>query len=318
MFYALCVTLCLAVLFMVMAGASLACTALLRLLGARLRQATPWLAANLLFALRALPLLLALTVTFGFVLPAFLKFEPRSTRELMGWPLMGLSLLGCGLVFVIATRSLRLISGTRRVQKEWRLKSTKLQVLGIDVPLYEVEGPVTLMAVSGIFRPKIFVGRLVAESLSSTELSAALVHEMAHVRSLDNLKQFLLRITRISRKEDVEWTNASEMAADEAAVACGASVLDLSSALIKVGRLGKGSLQDAVIASHLLPASACGSVEMRATHLQKLMESDCRPQGRTRHEYYGLALMVLLLALYVTSVNSALPWIHEALEFLVR
>lgn len=319
MFYMLCVTLCLAVLFMVMAGASLVCTALLRLLRPLLRQATPRLAANLLFTIRALPLLLAFAVTFGFVLPAFLKFEPRSTRELMGWPLMGLSILGCSLVLAIATRSFRLISGTRRVQKAWQLASKRLHVPGIDVPLYEVNGPATLLAVGGIFRAKIFVGRLVAASLSSTELCAALVHEMAHVRSRDNLKQFLLRITRVSRKEDREWTNASEMAADEAAVARGASVLDLSTALIKVGRLGKGALQDAVIASHLLPVSACGSMEMRVTHLEKLMETDCRPQSHaTRHQYYGIVSIALLLVFYAISVNAVLPWIHEALEFLVR
>lgn len=318
MFYVLCVTLCLAVLFMVMAGASLVCTALLRLLALRLRQATPRLAANLLFTMRALPLLLALVVTFGFVLPAFLKFEPRSTRELMSWPLMGLALLGCGLVFVIAMRGLRLISGTRRIQKKWQLTSTKLNVPDIGVPLYQVEGQATLLAVSGIFRAKIFVGQLVAESLSRTELSAALVHEMAHVRSLDNLKQFLLRITRISQSEDTAWTNASEMAADEAAVARGASVLDLSSALIKVGRLGKSNLHDAVIASHLLPVSACGSMEMRVTHLEKLIEGDCQPQSRAGRQYYGFISIVLLLGFYLMSVNAVLPWIHEALEFLVR
>ena len=318
MFYVLCVTLCLAVLFMVMTGASLVCTALLRPLRSPLRQATRRLAANLLFTMRVLPLLLAFVVTFGFVLPAFLKFEPRSTRELMSWPLMGLALLGCGLVFVIATRSLRLISGTRRVQKQWQLTSTRLHVPGIDVPLYEVDGPATLLAVSGIFRAKIFVGRVVAENLSSTELSAALVHEMAHVRSLDNLKQFLLRVARTSSKGDMEWTNASEMAADEAAVDRGASVLDLSSALIKVGRLGKGDLQDAVVASHLLPVSACGSMEMRVTHLQKLIEGDCRPQSHARRQYYGLIPILLLLGFYATSVNTVLPWIHEALEFLVR
>lgn len=318
MFYVLCVTLCLAVLFIVMTVARLVCTALLRVLGPLLRRATPRLTANLLFSVRALPLLLALVVTFGFVLPAFLKFEPRSTSELMGWPLMGLAILGCGLVLVIALRSLRLIWATRRIQKAWRSASTKLHVPGIDVPLYVVDGPAALLAVSGIFRPKIFVGRLVAKSLSPPELSAALVHEMAHVISLDNLKQFLLRITRVSRKEDVEWTNASEMAADEAAVARGVSVLDLSSALIKVGRLGRGDLQHALIASHLLPVSACGSMEMRVTHLEELIENDCRPQSHFRHQYYGIVSIILLLGFYGLSVNAVLPWIHEALEFLVR
>ena len=59
-------------------------------------------------------------------------------------------------------------------------------------------------------------------------------------------------------------------------------------------------------------------MEMRVTHLQKLIEDDCRTQSRTRHQYYGLISILLLLGFYAISVNTVLPWIHEALEFLVR
>src|SRR5437016_9182377 len=272
MFYVLGIALCLAVLFMVMTSASLVCMGCLRLLRPLLRQAAPRLSANLLFAIRTLPLLLAFLVTFGFVLPAFLKFEPRSTRELMSWPLICLAVLGACALLVIGTRGLRLISATRQVQRQWRLAATKLQVPGIDVPLYQVDGPATLLAVSGVFRPKIFIGRQVAATLTPAELGAALIHEMAHVASFDNLKQFLLRTTRVSRLADIDWTNASEIAADEAALARGASVLDLSSALVKVGRLGHGiSVHDGILASHLLPISQGSSMEVRVTHLQKLL-----------------------------------------------
>ena len=222
-------------------------------------------------------------------------------------------------MLVIGTRCLRLISATRQVQRQWRLAATRLKVPGIDVPLYQVDGPATLLAVSGIFRPQIFIGRQVANTLTPAELSAALIHEMAHVSSLDNLKQFLLRITRLSRQADVDWTNASEMAADEAALACGASVLDLSSALIRVGRLGQGvSMHDAIVASHLLPASPGSSMEARVTHLQELLEGHCRPHRDAGHGYYVFFPMLALVLSYATSVNAALPWIHDALEFLVR
>src|SRR5438552_9960279 len=159
MFYALCVALCLAVLFLVMTSAGLVCSVCSWLHRSRLRQAAPRLSANLLFTIRALPLLLACLVTFGLVLPAFLKFEPRSTGELMGWPLLGLAVLGASVMLVIGTRCLRLISATRQVQRQWRLAATRLKVPGIDVPLYQVDGPATLLAVSGIFRPQIFIGR---------------------------------------------------------------------------------------------------------------------------------------------------------------
>ncbi|HEV3040828.1 MAG TPA: M48 family metalloprotease [Candidatus Angelobacter sp.] len=319
MFYTLCVALCLAVMFIVMAGAGLICSVCFWLFKPVLRQVPPRLAANLLFTIRALPLLLAILVTFGFVLPSFLKFEPRSTSELMGSPLLGLAILGTLALVVIASRGLRLISATMQVQQQWQSAATRLRIPGIDVPVYQVDDAGILLAVSGMFRPKIYVGRQVASTLTSAELSAALIHEMAHVTSLDNLKQFMLRITRLYPQADVEWMNASEIAADEAALARGASVLDLSSALIKVGRLGHGVLaQDAIVASHLLPASAGSSMEVRVTHLQKLLEGNCRPHRAVNHSYYGFCSLLLLSIAYATCVNTILPWIHEVLEFLVR
>src|SRR5205807_9913672 len=109
MFYALCAALCLAALFLVLAGAALICALALRLFRPLLRRAGHRTFANSVFTLRALPLLLALVVTFGFVLPAFLKFEPRSTGELMSWPLLALAALGALVLLVLGMRSLRLI-----------------------------------------------------------------------------------------------------------------------------------------------------------------------------------------------------------------
>src|SRR5205807_4824700 len=115
---------------------------------------------------------------------------------------------------------------------------------------------------------------------------------IAHVSSLDNLKQFLLRITRLPRWTDAAWTNASEIAADESALARGASVLDLSSALVKVGRLSHGCpLREPVVASHLLPVTTGSSLEMRVTHLQRLLEGRSQPfheAGHSGSKYYRI------------------------------
>ncbi len=327
MFYALCIALCLATLFIVMTGSGLMCAVCLWLLRPLLRRATPRTSASLLFMVRTLPLLLAILVTFGFVLPAFLKFEPRSTGELMGGPLLGLAALGTCMLIVMGVRGVRLVWATRQAQRQWQMASTRLHIRGIGVPLYRVDGPATLLAVSGVLRPRIFIGREVADTLTAGELSAALIHEMAHVTSFDNLKQFLLRVTRPPRWTDIgwsdtEWIHASEIAADEAALARGASVLDLSSALIKVGRMGQGrAMRDMIVASHLLPVATGSSMEMRVNHLQKLLEGHCQPRcdvSSPDHKYYRILPILLLALTYVTCVNAVLPWIHEALEFLVR
>jgi Zn-dependent protease with chaperone function len=322
MFYALCIALCLAALFLVVTGTNMLCMGSWWLLRPLFRRVGPQASANLMFTIRALPLVLGVLVTFGFVLPAFLKFEPRSTGELMNRPLFVLAALGALMLLVMGIRGLRLVWATMLAQREWRMASRELHIQGIDAPVYRVAGSSALLAVSGVLRPKIFIGTEVVDSLTPHELSAALTHEMAHVRALDNLKQFLLRVTRLPLWTDVDWTNVSEIAADEAALTQGASVLDLSAALIKVGRLSHARpTREAIVASHLLPVATGSSMEIRVTHLQKLLEGKCHPHhdaGSAGRKYYRILPILLLVVSYGACVNAALPWIHEAIEFLVR
>jgi Zn-dependent protease with chaperone function len=194
------------------------------------------------------------------------------------------------------------------------------------VPVYCASEPSPLLAVTGLLRPRIFVAQRVVEKLSSGELFAAIAHELAHVSALDNLKQLVLKTTRppewfkLFRKSDALWLNASEMAADEGALAGGASALELSSALIKVGRLSRNiPVGDLIAASHLLPLNTQSCIEMRVDHLRKLLESegDMPPNQRGRRNYWPVLGLSLLLG-YAICVNAVLPCIHEVLEFLVR
>jgi Zn-dependent protease with chaperone function len=324
MFYVLAVALCLAVLFLVLVSTSLLCMTGFRLLLKVVHPTAPGAKANLLFMARILPLALACIVTFGLALPAFLQFEPYSTEEGMGFRLMALAALGAVVLAGMVARGVRLLRATGDAQRAWRQRSQKLHIDGLRVPVYCVENGGSLIAVTGIFRPTIFVAREIARTLSPEELRAALSHEMAHVSSFDNLKQFLLKITRAPRwlkalyAADAEWTNASEIAADHDALAEGASVLDLSSALIKVGRLNWPLATRRAVASHLVP-TACGSaLESRVTRLSELLEgkSAAPAHGAKRG---NLALPgVIALATYVACIHALLPAVHEALEFLVR
>jgi hypothetical protein len=147
---------------------------------------------------------------------------------------------------------------------------------------------------------------------------------MAHVSSFDNLKQLLLKITRAPRwlkamdAADVEWTNASEIAADHDALAEGASVLELSSALIKVGRLNRPLTTRRAVASHLVP-TACGSaLESRVSCLSELLEGkSTAPVHEAKRGNLALPV-VIALATYIACIHAVLPAVHEALEFLVR
>jgi Zn-dependent protease with chaperone function len=329
MFYLLSIALCCAVLFIVLAVASVLCI----WIGRRCRPAAsslaPATAANLLFTIRVLPVLLAGLVTFGFALPALVKFEPRSSGELVGWRLLALAVLGALALIMMAVRAVNIIRSTRLVRASWSRHSERLRLEDAGVPVYclDGDGPGSVLAVLGFLRPKIFVARRILETLTRAELLAAIEHERAHVTSLDNLKQLVLKVTRLpgwlglSGVADSAWTNASEIAADEAALASGASVLDLSGALIKVAVLSSQAVVgETVAASHLVPAGRGSCLQARVDRLQEILEGD-DPVHRTAPRNRG-AKIVIPLALaaiaYVACINTVLPWVHEVLEGLVR
>lgn len=327
MFYVLSAALCLSVLFVVTAGASAICMVAARSLSHRFENIKPRTAANLLFAIRMLPFLAAWVVAFGFVLPAFLKLEPRSTAEGMSLKLASLALAGAALIVSLMMRIARSLQATAQVERDWRRHSHELQTAGFRAPLYCVEGAFPFLAVTGLLRPRVYVGRSVVELLSPVEMQAALAHEMAHVRSFDNLKQLLLKSLRWPGALDnligsiSTWVHASEAAADEEAVAAGAVALDLSSALVKMGRIARGYIPGPrILASQFTPYAAASSLPARIARLERLLEDGppvvkVRPLGNGT--IFALSLAAGILA-YAAGINAILPWIHDALELLVR
>jgi Zn-dependent protease with chaperone function len=326
MFYLLCLTLCLTVMFLVLSFSSVLSLPLARLLERELEQANARTAANALLAFRLLPFSLAVAVSFGLALPAFMKFEPPATKEMINVPLVFLACLGCAVLALMAFRGLRMWRTTCFMQREWEKHSQPLTLQ--SVPLYRIDTQKSLLAVTGVFKPRIYVSSAVADALTEEELSAALSHEIAHVRSLDNLKQVLMKIVappawlhRLQPTGDA-WLRASEVAADESALAHGASALELSSALIKVSRLslgGASGLSSSVAASHLVPCGCSSATLTRAAHLRDLLErgSIAVPESGTpkRRMFMALALVVVT---YIVCLVTLLPAVHEALEFLVR
>src|SRR4030081_855570 len=169
MFYVLATALCLAVMLLVLVTASLLCAPLARLAVKIFRTTTPGRKANLLFSVRLLPLTLACMVTFGLALPSFLEFEPYSTKEGMGLRLMALAILGALLLGGMLARGVRILRATRATHRNWRERSKKI-VSGLRVPVYSVEENASLLAVVGVFQPRILVAREITEVVSHDEL----------------------------------------------------------------------------------------------------------------------------------------------------
>jgi hypothetical protein len=323
-YYWLAAALCLSVLFLVIAVVSPLCWASLRCLRTALYRLEPRETASLLFALRILPVVLGAVAALTLALPAFLEYEPRATGEGMSAKLGLLALAGSLALGAMAWRGARLLYLTAQVRRQWQTHAQPIRIDGFALPVHCVDGAGPLLSVTGVFRPKIFVGRDSVRLLSPQELSAALSHEMAHVRSFDNLKQFLLRITQPPKwlarfaGNDAGWIAAAEIAADDDALQGGASALDLSSALVKIGRLTPCRVE-AVLASQLVPERSLSAVEMRVARLERWLEESPSPKKAYQPRPSRILLPVLAAAMiYAVCIGSALPWVHEALEMIVR
>jgi Zn-dependent protease with chaperone function len=325
MFYLLCISLCFAVMFIVIAAASLALLPLQRILSGARRRRRPSTTANLIFIVRTLPFLLGVVAAIGLVLPAYLEFEPSHTTEMPGLPLLICSLLGAMIVGTAVMRCWRILRTTWRMQNNWLRQAQLDSRYRDEIPVYRLESPSSLLAVTGILRPRIIMSKDVADVLNTPELEAALAHELRHVRTGDNLKQFVLKVTRLphwlsfSRHLDFGWVSASELAADEGAIAAGVSALDLASALIKVGRLSvSGHAPAEFAASHLV--DGCGTAtQTRVARLRELLqnESSSGILETADSPAYAPIVFSTLLLVYIVLLTS-LPAIHELLEVLVR
>src|SRR5579864_1580130 len=84
MFTARCIGVSLAVFVLLYVFLSLGVSRGWKLIRRMFRPRSARTAADLLFALRMLPLALSSLVTFAFTLPSFLLLEPRSTNEAIG------------------------------------------------------------------------------------------------------------------------------------------------------------------------------------------------------------------------------------------
>jgi Zn-dependent protease with chaperone function len=314
MFVIRCIGVSLAVFVLLYGMVSLLVTLGWKRLERSTSRMTPARSAALLFGIRVLPLAVAAAVTLIFTIPSFLILEPEASGEAIGEiPLV----LGAACLALLITGFVRVIRAQLRTQRtvsEW-LRHAKSVQGGMRVPVYCTNPGSPTLTVAGLCSPRVLVSEKAVSVLSETELQTALRHEMAHVDRYDNLKKLFFRFSVFPGMSGLEsaWSDAAEMAADDAAVRNLPDALDLASALIKLSRLAPVE-PCAAFTTGLLQRSR-HSISAR---IQRLSQWTAPAQSKPRQMWYVLGPAVATAVCLAVSYSSALSAMHEVTEWLVR
>jgi Zn-dependent protease with chaperone function len=315
MFAVRAIAVSLSTFFVVYCASSLAVSLWWKALRRWDRQLSMRRRADLLFALRLLPLVAATIVTAVFTIPSFLLLEPRGIDEPMSVFLLLLGLAGAAVgIYGLANASIAIVRA-RQTIASWSDRA-ELASSNNNIPVLRISPAVPAMATAGIIHSKIMVSSVAESLLAAGELQTALNHELAHVRRRDNLKKLLLRFATFPGMTalDEAWLEATEMAADDAAVSSRSDALDLASALIKLSRLGPADPSaDLTMALIHRPASV-----MNARVERLISWNDARPDENSISLRYGLAVAIGMSAILAVTYTQLLVHVHTATEWLVR
>lgn len=262
--------------------------------------------------------LFAGAVPASFVLTIFMpthwRFEPAQADETFGFVLGGLALVGA----LIVGRSLFRAAGL--LWSDRRLAAVTTHVASpIGDGAYEVRG-LPGVALAGILHPRVIVGSDALAALTPAELDVAISHEVAHQRSRDNLKRFLIACapdlfgwTRTARDLEARWQAESECQADAFAVRGeGERAAVLASALVKVAKLTQRRV--AVMQS---PAwSAFHVPSLLETRVRRLVGGPLAAPASVGRLWRGAAIVVAAAAVAAGCSDFSYA-LHEVTESFV-
>jgi hypothetical protein len=271
-------------------------------------------AADLLFALRMLPLAGAAMITAAFTVPSFLLLEPRSIDEPISSALAALAIAGVGLcVFGLVNAAVGMFRASR-VISAWTFGAESCKT-AFGLPVWRISQAWPAMTAVGIRHPKIFFSGAAEFVLNDSEMLAALRHEAAHVRHRDNAKKLLLRFVTFPGMRGLEaaWLESTETSADEAAVSTASEALDLASALVTLSRL-----LPAEPALDLTTAIVSGPIAIINARVERLIAWHERPAPRNSSHVWLWINAGLVAAAIALGYGPLLIRIHAATEWLVR
>ena len=330
MYELLGVSIILAALMLLNAGASLVTALLWRLLAPAAASRSARTRADLLFTLRLAAPAIAVVAVFLFVIPSYLDYEPYTTPEVVSKKLAALALLSFASIAFAAVRTIRSSHATAALRKQWLSKAERIEVPGINVPAFRIPHQFPIVAIIGTFRPRLFIADSVLTSLSNDEMAAAIAHECGHLDARDNLKRTLLRMCRdtlllvpFGRTVERMWAENAESAADEFAARQSAdTALNLASALVTIAKMvPAGARADVPLGAYLVGAEETQGVKSR---IRRLIEMASNNSLRRKSESFshllpiGSLITLTIVAAICASNTKVLLGVHAILEVAVN
>jgi Zn-dependent protease with chaperone function len=257
--------------------------------------------------------------SIGFVavvfLPSYWRYEPRDLGEAFDVTLTTLAIAAVALLVAAVTRAARAWRTASRRMRAWRRVSRPLILDGASVPAFAVDVAAPIMALAGVFRPRLLITRGVLDALTEEELRAGVAHELGHWRAWDNLKRLAMRaapdllwLTPAAGAIEARWAAAAEHAADHRACGDERARCALASALVKVARLTPPRTPIAEPISTLVDG---GEI---ASRVRRLLD-DAAPRERSSRRW-PLAFACTMAA--VAAYGPLLRLVHVATEVLVH
>jgi len=289
-------------------------------LGEKLR---PRAAARLLLALRFLGPALGMAFVLGLCVPSYLRFEPHAESERIGLLCLALGVCGAAGWLTSLARAGSSIAVSLLLTRLWKCKGQTAPLLETESGAMVVEENGPLLAVAGVFRPRLVVSRSLLRALSSEQLAVALQHESAHRASRDNLKRLALLLapdvlpfSKAFALLEREWTKFSEWAADDDAVGGDSeSAVLLADALVRVARMGTGPRLSSLHTSLLGGHQDLSARVDRLLRLNSALPAGC---SSSWPRALGGGLCLAVCGLVVAIAPMVLFSIHRILEIFLR
>jgi Zn-dependent protease with chaperone function len=315
--------LCLATFFLVNALLSLTASIASRAAVRIAETMRPRTATRFLFTLRLLPLTLGVSTVLGLCVPSYLWLEPEATPERVGWACLALALLGAVSWSFSIARAARAVAASAHCNRMWLRAGHEARLRGESSNAVIVEKEAPLLALAGVYRPRLMVSESVLRALSADQLAVALHHENAHRGARDNLKRLLLLLApnpipfvhEFSLLEQA-WAKFTEWAADDDAVQGDSRrALSLAEALLRVARMGAGPRLSFLLSSFV---AGDGDLSARVDRLLRIEPTGPILPSRTRFLTLGAGLGMGACMAILLAWPPILSSVHRLLELFLH